>query len=119
MRSWGPWRVPSRIAVDVLRQDQPDAAYGELGFKIVTATGGDVNARVVVRALEMPESVRLIENALRKLPAGQSARRTLSGHRPWRSNGTQRSAARGTVLLPGCGRERHAEPCAHPHAILC
>ena len=45
-------------------------AAEELGFQIVTATDGDVRARLVVRALEMLESVRLIEQALRALPTG-------------------------------------------------
>lgn len=65
----GPVARASGLAIDV-RQDQPYAAYADLGFKIVTATDGDVMARIVVRALEMLESVRLIEAALANLPAG-------------------------------------------------
>jgi Ni,Fe-hydrogenase III large subunit len=51
-----------------IRQDFPYAAYPDLGFKIVTLPDGDIQARIVVRALEMLESVRLIEQALKELP---------------------------------------------------
>jgi len=57
------------LTVDI-RQDFPYAAYAELGFKIVTQETCDVQARVVVRALEMLESCRLIEKALLELPGG-------------------------------------------------
>jgi Ni,Fe-hydrogenase III large subunit len=65
----GPTARSTGLARDV-RSDVPYAAYAELGFKPVVVDGGDVFARVVVRALEMLESVRLIEMALRDLPAG-------------------------------------------------
>ena len=65
----GPTGRASGVEIDV-RRDLPYAAYAELGFQIVTATDGDVRARLVVRAMEMLESVRLIEQALQKLPDG-------------------------------------------------
>jgi ech hydrogenase subunit E len=65
----GPTARASGIALD-LRNDLPYAAYGELEVKTIIETAGDVRARVVVRALEMLESVRLIEKALKTLPAG-------------------------------------------------
>jgi ech hydrogenase subunit E len=65
----GPTARASGVESDV-RCDLPYAAYPELDFRIVTATDGDVRARLVVRAMEMLESVRLIEQALRQLPAG-------------------------------------------------
>lgn len=65
----GPLARASGIETDI-RSDAPYAAYQELGFKMVTAQEGDVRARVVVRALEMLESVRLIEAALENLPSG-------------------------------------------------
>jgi ech hydrogenase subunit E len=65
----GPVARASGLENDV-RKDMPYAAYQELGFQIVTASEGDVRARVVVRALEMLESVRLIEQALAGLPTG-------------------------------------------------
>ncbi|NMB88447.1 MAG: hydroxyacid dehydrogenase [Chloroflexi bacterium] len=65
----GPTARASGVGND-LRSDLPYAAYGELDFKPVVEQAGDVQARVVVRALEMLESIRLIETALHKLPAG-------------------------------------------------
>jgi len=65
----GPTARASGLPLDV-RRDLPYAAYAELGFQTVTAEEGDVRARLVVRALEMLESVRLIEQALRTLPDG-------------------------------------------------
>ena len=65
----GPTARASGVESDV-RRDLPYAAYDELDFRIVTAGEGDVRARLVVRAMEMLESVRLIEEALRKLPGG-------------------------------------------------
>jgi len=65
----GPIARASGLAIDV-RQDFPYAAYEDLGFQIVTQDSCDVTARVVVRALEMLESCRLIEKALLELPSG-------------------------------------------------
>jgi ech hydrogenase subunit E len=65
----GPTARASGVASD-LRVDMPYAAYGEMGVKAAVETAGDVRARVVVRALEMLESVRLIEKALHDLPSG-------------------------------------------------
>jgi Ni,Fe-hydrogenase III large subunit len=65
----GPTARASGVAYD-LRCDLPYAAYRELEVKPVVESAGDVRARVVVRALEMLESIRLIEAALQNLPAG-------------------------------------------------
>jgi len=65
----GPTARASGVAFDV-RNDLPYAAYADLDFKMVVENAGDVRARVVVRALEMLESIRLIEQALQTLPSG-------------------------------------------------
>lgn len=65
----GPLARASGIAEDI-RESVPYAAYAELGFKKVVQESCDVQARVIVRALEMIESVRLIEEALKNLPSG-------------------------------------------------
>jgi Ni,Fe-hydrogenase III large subunit len=65
----GPIARASDLAIDV-RQDFPYAAYEALDFKIVTQSTCDVQARVVVRALEMLESCRIIKKALDELPNG-------------------------------------------------
>jgi Ni,Fe-hydrogenase III large subunit/Ni,Fe-hydrogenase III component G len=56
-----------------LRRDRPYAAYGELDVSPVTVHGGDVAARFHVRAQEAHESVRLVRDALRRLPDGPFA----------------------------------------------
>ncbi len=71
----GPTARASGLAIDV-RRDLPYAAYGELEFQIVTAPDGDVRARLLVRAMEMLESVRLIEQALHRLPQGPTRAET-------------------------------------------
>jgi len=65
----GPVARASGIEDDV-RADRPYLAYEDLGFRIVTRPEGDVRARVVVRALELLESIRLVTEALRALPSG-------------------------------------------------
>ena len=65
----GPTARASGLETDI-RCDFPYAAYGDLDVKRIVLPAGDVQARVVVRALEMLESVRLIEKALHDLPSG-------------------------------------------------
>lgn len=65
----GPIARASGLDIDI-RSDHPYNAYQELGFKIVTQEAGDVQARAVVRALEVLESIRLVTEALRNLPSG-------------------------------------------------
>jgi ech hydrogenase subunit E len=65
----GPVARASGLDIDV-RKDQPYLAYAELGFKSVSQPEGDVQARIVVRALEMLESIRLLRLALGSLPPG-------------------------------------------------
>jgi len=65
----GPVARASGVDTDI-RSDFSHGAYSDLGFRIVTRPEGDVQARVVVRALELLESVRLVTEALRRLPLG-------------------------------------------------
>ena len=65
----GPLARASNVADDI-RETDPYAAYAELGFKTAVLPDCDVQARVVVRALEMLEAVRLVEEGLRLLPPG-------------------------------------------------
>ena len=44
--------------------------YGELDFDVPVLNGGDVNARLVIRAREVEQSLRLVEQILNRLPAG-------------------------------------------------
>jgi Ni,Fe-hydrogenase III large subunit len=65
----GPTARASGIDFDV-RCNLPYAAYAELEPKLIVEQAGDVRARVVVRALEMLDGIRLIEKALQVLPGG-------------------------------------------------
>lgn len=60
----------SGIDADV-RRDHPFAAYPQLEVRVAVRAEGDVWARMMVRVEEVRESVRLIEEALQKLPEGK------------------------------------------------
>ena len=68
----GPTARASGLAIDV-RRDEPYAAYDRLDWEVVTRPEGDVFAKVVVRLLEVIESVKIIRQAAKKLPAGPVA----------------------------------------------
>lgn len=68
----GPTARASNVTRDV-RQDDPYAAYGDLGFKIVTDNHNDVYGRTIVRLGELMESYRLIRVALKQMPEGPIA----------------------------------------------
>jgi membrane-bound hydrogenase subunit alpha len=68
----GPTARGSGVAVDV-RRDDPYAAYGDLDWKVITQTEGDVFAKAVVRLLEVFESIKMVRQALRRLPDGPVA----------------------------------------------
>ncbi len=53
-----------------LRKIRPYSGYEQYDFNVPTQPAGDVYARYLVRVQEMRESVRIIEQAINKLPAG-------------------------------------------------
>ena len=59
----------SGLDADV-RRDHPFAAYGGLDFKVPVFQTGDVEARSRVRVEEARESVRLIGQAIARMPQG-------------------------------------------------
>jgi NADH-quinone oxidoreductase subunit D len=65
----GPLLRGSGIAHD-LRKAQPYSGYEQYDFDIPYFTEGDSYARYLVRIEEMRQSVRIIEQALNKLPLG-------------------------------------------------
>ncbi|HEU5098916.1 MAG TPA: NADH-quinone oxidoreductase subunit D [Roseiflexaceae bacterium] len=67
----GPLARASGIPRDA-RSDHPYAGYARLAFKPITQEGGDVYARLVLLLLEAYESVKLIDQALKDLPDGDS-----------------------------------------------
>jgi Ni,Fe-hydrogenase III large subunit len=62
----------SGIDADV-RRDHPFAAYGDLQVRVPVFESGDVKARTLVRVEEARESVRLVREAVTRLPAGPLA----------------------------------------------
>ena len=53
-----------------LRKDQPYSGYEQYDFVVPTRPEGDVYARYLVRLEEMRQSLRIVEQALDKLPLG-------------------------------------------------
>jgi NADH-quinone oxidoreductase subunit D len=53
-----------------LRREQPYLAYDKVDFRVPVYDEGDVYARYRVRMEEMRESVRIVDQALRRLPGG-------------------------------------------------
>jgi NADH-quinone oxidoreductase subunit D len=53
-----------------LRKTQPYSGYEQYDFEIPTRPEGDVYARFLVRLEEMRQSLKIVEQALNKLPMG-------------------------------------------------
>ena len=68
----GPTARGSDVAIDV-RHDDPYAAYGDLDWKVISQPKGDVFDKAVVRLLETFESIKMVREALKKLPKGPIA----------------------------------------------
>ena len=66
----GPVARASGVAQDI-RRAAPYAAYEEMEFDVPVQQGGDVRARLLVRALEIMESCKILRQALTKLPPGE------------------------------------------------
>ena len=66
----GPTARASGVSQD-LRRAAPYAAYSELEFAVPVESVGDVRARLLVRALEILESCRILRQALTMMPPGE------------------------------------------------
>ena len=72
----GPTTRASGIKKDV-RQDQPYSAYADLEVKAITPdvfsgeVNGDVYDRIIVRLLELVQSIQIIEQCLENMPSGE------------------------------------------------
>lgn len=53
-----------------LRRDHPHDAYGRMRFEVPVEQGGDVRARLMVRAREVEQSLGILAQALDTLPEG-------------------------------------------------
>ena len=65
----GPHARASGVKIDV-RKDSPYSCYEDFDFDVPVVDSGDVFARVVVRALECYESIKILRQALENLPEG-------------------------------------------------
>ncbi|MEN6559488.1 MAG: nickel-dependent hydrogenase large subunit [Acidobacteriota bacterium] len=74
-RAWGavgPTARASGVPQDI-RKAAPYEAYGRYEFRVPVQAEGDVNARVVVRLLELMETYGILEQALATMPGGPLA----------------------------------------------
>jgi Ni,Fe-hydrogenase III large subunit len=65
----GPIARATGVDIDA-RRDHPYAAYDKVQFDVVTCEGGDVWGRIVVRVLEVFESIKIIRQCLNQMPEG-------------------------------------------------
>jgi Ni,Fe-hydrogenase III large subunit/Ni,Fe-hydrogenase III component G len=65
----GPVARAAGVDIDC-RRDHPYAAYDRVNFQVITAEGGDVWSRVVVRMKEVFESIAIIRQCLEKMEPG-------------------------------------------------
>ncbi|MHC4738810.1 MAG: hydrogenase large subunit [Planctomycetota bacterium] len=68
----GPTARGSGVGIDV-RADDPYGVYSELDWKVIVQEEGDVFAKAVVRLLETFESIKIVREALKKIPDGPVA----------------------------------------------
>jgi Ni,Fe-hydrogenase III large subunit len=105
----GPVARASGVEQD-LRKAAPYAAYAEMEFDVPVQATGDVTARLLVRALEIMESCKILRQALSKLPPGEIN----TGEEKFRFiTGTSTSrveAPRGEVLYSVSWREGSRNP---------
>ena len=65
----GPTLRASGVTHD-LRKAHPYSGYEQYEFDVVSQTGGDTYARYMVRMEEMRQSLRIVQQAMDKLPSG-------------------------------------------------
>lgn len=69
----GPTLRATGVAVD-LRQDMKE--YDPFEFDVITQDDGDVKSNLLVRVLEIPESIKIIRQAIANLPEGKITNRS-------------------------------------------
>jgi NADH-quinone oxidoreductase subunit D len=74
----GPLLRASGVAYDV-RKAFPYSSYDEFEFKVPTQTAGDCYARYQVRVAEIRESIKIVKQAMAKVPAQGPFRAELPG----------------------------------------
>ena len=66
----GPTARASGVDIDV-RRDDPYAAYPELDWNVVVMNDGDVYTKFLVRVVETLESIKILRQAVQKIPQGE------------------------------------------------
>lgn len=66
----GPHGRASGMAEDI-RIDDPYCYYEDFNFKKIVLDDGDVYSRVLVRLLEIKESIKIIKQAIKEMPEGK------------------------------------------------
>jgi membrane-bound hydrogenase subunit alpha len=66
----GPTVRASGLTMDI-RKDDPYASYAEIPFDVITTDTCDVLGRIVVRVLEVFESIKIIRYLMEHLPTGE------------------------------------------------
>ncbi|WP_414470280.1 nickel-dependent hydrogenase large subunit [Methanobacterium sp. ACI-7] len=69
----GPSLRATGIGVDLRREMRQ---YDPFEFDIITQEGGDVKANLLMRVLEIPESIKIIRQAIKDLPEGKVTNRS-------------------------------------------
>ena len=81
------------------RRDHPFAAYEGLEFEVPVEEGGDVRARLMVRAREVNQSLRILHQVLEAMPDAPRCRRSCR-RSPRRSGGWKRGGDRACTGWP-------------------
>lgn len=66
----GPCLRATGLAAD-LRRDEPYSIYPQLDFEVPTSAEGDAHARYLVRFREMEESLKIVQQLIDRIPAGE------------------------------------------------
>ena len=88
------WAAPvpllraSGVPYDV-RKAFPYSSYEEFDFNVQTQTAGDCYARYQVRVAEIRESLKIVKQAMAKIPAEGPFRAELPGHHPAVARGNE------------------------------
>ena len=69
MTGTDPMARASGVGYDIRKVDQY-GVYGRFDFRVPLGEVGDVYDRYYIRILEMREAVKILEQALRDIPAG-------------------------------------------------
>lgn len=90
----GPVARAAAVPIDC-RHDHPYAAYDRVEFDVITAQDGDVWSRLIVRALEVFQSIRIIRQCLEKMEPGDIQLKTIGEIPPGRFGMSSVEAPRG------------------------